>query len=114
MAVGYSSWLNGFTGIAVTKLDVLDTFETLKICTGYRVGDQLFDYVPETAVQKKAVPVYEEWPGWMCDTSQVRTWDGLPDNAQRYVKRIEELAGAPIDFISVGPERDQIIVLKEQ
>jgi adenylosuccinate synthase len=111
VAVGYSSWLNGFTGIAVTKLDVLDTFETLKICTGYRIGDQLFDYVPETALQEKAVPVYEEWPGWLCDTSKVRAWDDLPEKARNYLRRIRELAGAPIDFVSVGPERDQMIVL---
>ncbi|MBN1582218.1 MAG: adenylosuccinate synthase [Anaerolineae bacterium] len=111
VAVGYSSWLNGFTGIAVTKLDVLDTFETLRICTGYRIGEQVLDYMPVTSAQKQAVPVYEEWPGWMCDTSGVRTWDGLPENAQAYLRRIEELAGAPIDFVSIGPERDQIIVL---
>ena len=111
MAVAYSSWLNGFTGIAVTKLDVLDTFETLQICTGYRVGDQVLDYAPVTSVQKQVVPVYEEWPGWMCDTSGVRTWNELPEAAKKYLRRIEELAGAPIDLVSVGPERDQVIVL---
>ncbi len=111
VAVGYSSWMNGFTGIAVTKLDVLDTFETIKICTGYRAGDVVLDYVPETAVQEEVEPVYEEWPGWMCETTQVRTWDDLPRKAKNYLRRIEELAGAPIDFVSVGPERDQIIVI---
>ena len=111
VAVAYSSWLNGFTGIAVTKLDVLDTFETLQICTGYRVGDQVLDYAPVTSVQKQVVPVYEEWPGWMRDTSGVRTWNELPEAAKKYLRRIEELAGAPIDLVSVGPERDQVIVL---
>lgn len=111
VAVGYSSWLNGFTGISVTKLDVLDSFESLKICAGYRLGDELVDYVPDTATQEDVEPVYEEWPGWMSDTSGARTWDDLPRNAQKYLRRIEELASAPLRFVSVGPERDQIIVM---
>ncbi len=111
VAIGYASWLNGFTGIAVTKLDILDAFETLKICTGYRYGDQVLDHVPDTAVQEQVEPIYETWPGWLSDTSKVRHWDELPANAQAYVKRIGELAGAPVRFVSVGPERGQIIVM---
>ncbi len=112
VAVAYSSWLNGFTGIAVTKLDVLDTFERLPICVGYRLGNEVLDYPPETALQERVEPIYEEWPGWLCDTSGARRWEDLPVNAQRYLKRIEALAGAPIEFVSVGPERDQIIVME--
>jgi adenylosuccinate synthase len=112
VAIGYASWLNGFTSIAVTKLDILDTFDTLLICTGYRLGDEVIDYVPETAIQEKVVPIYEAWPGWLSDTSHVRTWDDLPDAAQAYVNRIAELAGAPVRFISVGPERGQIVVMQ--
>ncbi len=112
VAVAYSSWLNGFTGIAITKLDVLDTFETLPLCVGYRLDDEVLDYPPETALQERVVPIYEEWPGWLCDTSGARRWDDLPANAQNYLKRIEELAGAPIEFVSVGPERDQMIVME--
>ncbi|MBN1935445.1 MAG: adenylosuccinate synthase [Anaerolineae bacterium] len=112
VAAAYSGWLNGFTGIAVTKLDVLDTFETLPVCVGYRVGGEVLDYPPETALQEQVEPVYEEWPGWLCDTTGARHWDDLPVNAQNYLKRIEELAGAPIEFVSVGPERDQIIVME--
>jgi adenylosuccinate synthase len=111
VAVGYASWLNGFTGISVTKLDVLDTFESLKICIGYRLGDEVIDYVPDTATQEKVEPIYEAWPGWMTSTTECRRWDDLPENAQNYLCRIEELAGAPIRFVSVGPERDQIVVV---
>ena len=128
VAIGYASWLNGFTGIAVTKLDVLDSLESIQLCVGYRLGDQptrtlrgdsaepsrtVIDYVPDTATQEEVTPVYETWPGWMADTTGARTWGDLPLNAQRYVSRIEELAGAPIRYVSVGPERGQIIVLAE-
>jgi adenylosuccinate synthase len=111
VAIGYASWLNGFTGIAITKIDVLDTFETLKLCVGYRLGDQVLDYVPDTALQEVVEPLYETWPGWLADTSRVREWDELPPQAQAYIRRIGELAGVPVRFVSVGPERDQIIVM---
>jgi adenylosuccinate synthase len=111
VAIGYASWLNGFTGIAVTKLDILDHFEEIKICVGYKVGDQVLDHVPVTAIQEQVEPVYETWPGWQSDTTAVREWDDLPERAQAYLARISELAGAPIRFVSVGPERDQIIVM---
>ncbi len=111
VAIGYACWLNGFTGVAVTKLDVLDHFDTLKLCVAYRVGDEILDYVPDTAIQEQVEPIYETWPGWKTDTSQARTWDDLPELARAYVNRIGELAGVPIRFVSVGPERDQIIVL---
>jgi adenylosuccinate synthase len=111
VAVGYASWLNGFTGIAVTKVDVLDAFESLRICVGYRLGDQVLDYVPDTATQEEVEPIYEMWPGWLSDTSRARSWAELPQAAQAYIRRIGELAGVPIRFVSVGPERDQIIVM---
>jgi adenylosuccinate synthase len=111
VAIAYAGWINGFTGIAVTKLDILDHFESLKICVGYRLGDQILDHVPDTAGQEKVEPIYEEWPGWLSDTSNVRRWDELPEKAQAYINRIAELAGVPVRFISVGPERDQIIVM---
>jgi adenylosuccinate synthase len=120
VAVGYASWLNGFTGISVTKLDVLDGFESLQVCVGYQIspdktgGDaQVMDYVPDTATQELVEPIYETHPGWMADTSECRTWEVLPPNAQRYLERIQDLAGAPIWYISVGPERDQMIVVRE-
>jgi adenylosuccinate synthase len=118
VAVGYASWLNGFTGISVTKLDVLDEFESLQLCSGYRVrrddgSTQIIDYAPDTAMQEEVEPIYETFPGWSNPTTGCRTWDDLPTNAQRYLKRIEELAGAPIWYVSVGPEREQMVVVKE-
>jgi len=111
VAIAYAGWINGFTGIAVTKLDILDHFESLKICVGYRLGDEILDHVPDTAGQEQVEPIYETWPGWLSDTSKARRWDELPEKAQAYINRIAELAGAPVRFVSVGPERDQIIVM---
>ncbi len=111
VAAAYSCWINGFTHLAMTKLDVLDHFDTIKVCTHYKIGDEIIDYVPETALQDIAVPVYEEWEGWKSDTTGIRKWEDLPQKAQVYLKRLEELTGAPMKFISVGPERDQIIVI---
>jgi adenylosuccinate synthase len=111
VAISYASWLNGFTGVAVTKLDVLDRFDQIKLCTGYRLGDRLLDYVPETVTQALVEPVYETWPGWRADTSGCRVWDDLPQAAQAYLRRIEELADAPICLVSVGPERSQMVIV---
>jgi len=115
VAISYASWINGFTGIAVTKLDVLDHFEEIKLCTGYRLrddgGDRVLDYVPDTTTQGMVEPLYETWPGWRVDTSGCRSWDDLPQAARAYLRRIEELAGAPIRFVSVGPERSQMVVV---
>jgi len=114
VAIAYASWLNGFTNIAVTKLDVLDTFEAMQLCVRYRVGDQVIDYVPDTPTQQQVTPEYETWPGWLEDTSSARSWKDLPVNARRYLGRIEELAEAPIQYVSVGPRREQIIALAGQ
>jgi adenylosuccinate synthase len=111
VAIRYASWINGFTGIAVTKLDVLDHFEQIKLCTGYRLQDRVLDHVPDTATQALVEPVYETWPGWQTDTGDCRTWDDLPQAARAYLHRIEELAAAPIRFVSVGPERSQMVVV---
>jgi adenylosuccinate synthase len=111
VAIGYASYINGFTGIAITKLDVLDQFEEIKLCTGYRLGKEVLDYVPDTATQALVEPVYETWPGWQADTSGCRAWDELPEAARAYLRRVEELAGAPIQFVSVGPERSQMVIV---
>jgi adenylosuccinate synthase len=113
VAIGYASWLNGFTGIAVTKLDVLDHFAEIKLCIGYRLGDRVIDDVPDTAMQSGVEPVYETWPGWRSDTSACRAWADLPRAARAYLRRIEELAEAPIRFVSVGPERSQMVVVED-
>jgi len=111
MTVRYAAWLNGLTALAVTKLDVLDSFESIKICTGYRLGDQVLTEMPDTITQSEVKPIYEEWPGWKSSTREVRHWDALPSRAQAYLRRIEQLAGVPIRYVSVGPRREQIICL---
>jgi adenylosuccinate synthase len=111
VAIEYATWLNGFTELAITKLDVLDTLPELKICIGYRLGRETFSSVPETATLEMVSPVYETWPGWQRSTRQCRSWDDLPRAAQRYLRRIEALAGAPIGWVSVGPERSEMFAV---
>ncbi len=112
VAIRHAAWLNGFTSLAVTKLDVLDGLPELKICIGYRLPDgTVLDRMPDTPVLEQVQPVYESWPGWKESTRHARTWDDLPEAAQAYLRRIAELAGAPLQYISVGPEREQLIVL---
>ena len=111
LTVRYAAWLNGLSAIAVTKLDVLDSFETIKLCTSYRLGDQVLTDMPDTVTQGQVKPVLEEWPGWKSRTSDVRDWDLLPSAAQAYLRRVENLVGVPIRYVSVGPKREQMICL---
>ena len=111
VTVRYAAWLNGLSAIAITKLDVLDSFKKIKICTAYRAGDRTLSDVPDTVMQGEVQPIYEEWPGWETRTTEIRSWNDLPPRAQAYLKRIEELAAVPIRFISVGPRREQMICL---
>jgi len=111
VAIRYAAWLNGFTALAVTKIDVLDTFEELKICTAYKRADgTLLHHVPDTPDLDDIEPVYETWPGWNTSTRDATTWDGLPKAARAFLRRVSELAGVPIRYISVGPERDRLVV----
>ncbi|MBA4156711.1 MAG: adenylosuccinate synthase [Gemmatimonadetes bacterium] len=110
VVVRYAARVNGLTGLAVTKLDVLDTLEELQIATGYRVGGEILDEFPgDLGLLEEAEPVYETLPGWQTSTADARRWDDLPAAAQAYLRRLEELTGAPIWFVSVGTRRDQII-----
>ncbi len=107
----YAARVNGLTHLALTKLDVLGAFDTIKVCVAYDCEGTRYEVVPEhERLFAHAVPVYEELPGWKCDISNCRTFEELPKNAQDYVLRIEELAGTPVAFVSVGPEREQTIV----
>lgn len=107
---GYSARINGLTELTITKLDVLDRFETLKICTGYSINGKLVDdHLADLETMGKAKPQYEEMPGWNSKTSDIREFNKLPVAAQNYVKRIEELVNVPVAIISVGSERDQTI-----
>ena len=111
VAIGYAAWLNGFTGLAVTKLDVLDTFNEILVCTAYKLDGEIIHHLPDTPDQERCEPVYEAWPGWNEPTIDARRWDDLPKAARSFLHRISELAGVPIDFISVGPERDRLVVM---
>ncbi|MFI4950788.1 MAG: adenylosuccinate synthase, partial [Caulobacterales bacterium] len=106
--------LNGIGGIALTKLDVLDGLPVLKICTGYRLGDQTLSYLPAgLKAQGQLTPIYEEMDGWTQTTQGARSWRDLPANAVKYVRRIEELIGAPVALLSTSPQRDDTILMRD-
>jgi adenylosuccinate synthase len=106
--------LSGISGIALTKLDVLDGFETLKICTGYRLDGEPLDHLPAGLKAQSALqPVYEEMEGWRGSTQGARSWRELPANAVKYVRRIEELIGAPVALLGTSPQRDDMIVVRD-
>ncbi len=109
----YSSMINGYTSVALTRLDVLDELETLKICTGYRLnGSVLIDPPASAAALAQCQPVYEELPGWRTSTREARSFEDLPPQARQYVERVQELVCAPIDLIAVGPRREESIFLR--
>ncbi|HQP19086.1 MAG TPA: adenylosuccinate synthase [Phenylobacterium sp.] len=106
--------LNGIEGIALTKLDVLDGLPKLKICVGYRLGDQTFDYLPAGLKAQAALePIYEEMDGWSESTAGATSWKDLPANAVKYVRRVEELIGAPAAMVSTSPQRDDTIMVRD-
>jgi adenylosuccinate synthase len=105
---------SGMTGIALTKLDVLDGFETLRICTGYELDGQRLDHLPMASEQQaRLVPLYEDLPGWQGSTAGARSWADLPAEAVKYVRRIEELIGCPVALLSTSPERDDTILVTD-
>ena len=109
----YSTQLNGFTSGILTRLDVLDEMETVQICVGYRIGNKTVDHFPaDVLALEKCTPVYEELPGWKVNTSDARKTRELPRNARKYIRRLEELIGCRFHIISIGPRRDQSIVIK--
>ncbi|MGC6512846.1 MAG: adenylosuccinate synthase [Parvibaculales bacterium] len=104
----------GIDGIALTKLDVLDGFEEIKVCTGYRLDGEMIDYLPaDAAAQTRIEPVYETLEGWSDTSFGARSWADLPANAVRYVRYVEELIGAPVTLLSTSPERDDTILVKD-
>ncbi|WP_459444613.1 adenylosuccinate synthase [Alphaproteobacteria bacterium US3C007] len=105
---------SGVSGIAFTKLDVLDGFETLKICTGYTLDGTQLDYLPTAAdEQARCVPIYEEMAGWSESTEGARSWADLPANTIKYVRRVEELIACPVALVSTSPERDDTILVTD-
>jgi adenylosuccinate synthase len=106
--------VGGVSGIALTKLDVLDGFDELKICTGYMLDGEKIDYLPTAAArQARVTPVYESMPGWKDSTFGARRWLDLPAEAIKYVKRVEELIGTPVALLSTSPERDDTILVTD-
>ena len=112
--VRQSAAVAGITGIALTKLDVLDGFDEVKICTGYRLGDQTLDYFPAHYADQAAVePIYEAIEGWRESTAGARSWADLPAAAIKYIRRIEELINCPVALVSTSPERADTILVRD-
>lgn len=112
--VRHAARINGASGLALTKLDVLDGMESIRIATHYRIGDRLYDYFPGcSALQQQLEPVYETWPGWSENTKGARSWMDLPATAIRYVRRIEELTGVNVGMVSTSPERNDMILSRD-
>ena len=106
--------IGGISGIALTKLDVLDGMSELEVCTGYRLDGELLDYLPAAATrQARVTPIYETMEGWATSTEGARSWADLPATAVKYVRRIEELIEAPVALLSTSPERDDTILVRD-
>jgi len=106
----YACKINGFDYLAVTKLDVLDSLDTIKLCVAYEYNGKKYESVPASAiVLEKCKPIYEEMPGWKCETSSITNYANLPQQAKNYVRRICELTGAPLGILSVGPGRENTL-----
>jgi len=112
--VRQSAAVSGITGIALTKLDVLDGMDEVKICTGYRLGDRTLDYFPAHYADQAAVePIYESIEGWRESTAGARSWADLPAAAIKYIRRIEELINCPVALVSTSPEREDTILVRD-
>ncbi len=112
--VRQSAAVGGITGIALTKIDVLDGFDEVKICTGYRLRGETLDYFPAHAADQAEVePVYESMPGWSETTAGARSWADLPAQAIKYIRRVEELIQCPVALVSTSPEREDTILVRD-
>lgn len=113
VAARFSNRINSFTGAAITRLDILDTFPGLKICVGYKLDGKTIDYFPSSITAlARCQPIYEELPGWQTPTTHIREYKKLPAKARQYLDRLAELAACPINLVCVGPEREQTIEVK--
>lgn len=112
--MNYATNINGMTHLTITKLDVLDSLPTIKICTAYEIdGVKTTTFPPDLERLSKAKPIYEELPGWETSTKGIQTFDALPENAKKYLKRIEEFLSVKIALVAVGPKRDETIELEK-
>lgn len=111
VAARFASRINGFSGAAITRLDILDIFPRLKICVGYKLNGQTIDYFPASInALERCQPIYEELTGWQTPTTHIRQYEELPPQAKQYLARLEELIACPINLICVGPRREQTIL----
>ena len=112
--VNYAIKLSGVNGIALTKLDVLDTFKEIKICVGYKLNNKITKSVPETYLEmNKLQPVYKVLKGWQSSTQKCKRFNDLPANAKKYIKSIEKLIECPVSMVSTSPEREDTILIKD-
>jgi len=110
VAARFSTRINGFTGTAITRLDILDGFEQLKLCVGYELDGDKIDYFPASVTAlERCQPIYEELPGWQASTSHIQEYEQLPAEARQYISRLEELMSCPVNLICVGPRREETI-----
>ena len=112
--VNYAIKLSGVNGIALTKLDVLDTFKEIKICIGYKLNGKIIKSVPDTYIEmNKIKPVYEVLKGWQSSTQKCKSFDELPNNAKKYIRKLEKLIECPVSMISTSPEREDTILIQD-
>ena len=112
--VRQSCAISGVAGIALTKIDVLDGLDEVKICTGYRLDGKIMDYFPSHAADQAAVePIYETMPGWSESTAGARSFADLPANAVKYIQHVQELIETPVALVSTSPQRDDTILMRD-
>ena len=112
--IKYASYINGLDSVAITRLDILDELEKLKICVAYKYnGEILEDYPADLDILSKVEPVYEEFDGWKTSTTNIREYDKLPENAKKYLKRLSEVIDTEISIVSAGAGRDETIIIKD-
>lgn len=106
--VRYGAQINGYTELAICKIDKLDKVERLKVCVGYKLDGKDIDFMPSSKDLDRVIPVYEEMDGWLCDTTKIRKIEDLPLNAKKYIAKIEDYCGVKVRYVGVGPDRDSI------
>jgi adenylosuccinate synthase len=109
-AVKFSTVVNDLDGLIITKLDVLDAFDEIKVCVGYELDGKLLDRFPSTAKELEQVkPIYETLPGWKRRTTEVKSWEELPEEAKNFIKFVEDYLEVPVPMVSTGPQRDETV-----
>ncbi len=113
MGARWAARLNGFTGLAITRLDVLDELPAIKLCGAYKVGHETLEHFPASLpLLERCQPVYEELPGWQTPLRNIRRFEDLPPRARAYIKKIEEITSCPVVLVSVGPQREETILIR--